>query len=471
MGRSLGEKDSHKGEIVQANPSTMKVREILELRRSQMLIVNSEYQRGAVWKSEQQKRLIDSVMRGYPLPLIYLHLIKQKAGGLTSERFEVIDGQQRINALWDFSEGAFRLFDPIADAHEARFPEFIKSQPCPWAGIGFNDLTTDLQERFLDAPLPVVHIETHDPNEARDLFVRLQAGMPLNAQEKRDAWPGQFTDFILRLGGKPNISKYPGHDLVNVLMKAKMTRDRGKYRQLMAQIAMLYFTRRESLGEKLCDISTSSVDDFYYEHLSFDQADPGAKRLIVILDKIVFYLSDRKRSKLQGHEAIHLVLLIDSLMDDYVKSWEDRLADAFDRFRERMAKGAKTQNDPDPDEYWLRYGRHTRTNSDRAATIRTRHEFFIAEMTKWLELKPKDPQRTFGPIEREIIYYRDKKKCQVCEGDVVWDEVDIHHVEPHAHGGRTIIENGALVHRECHPKGAKATEFAKTWTSPKASRS
>jgi hypothetical protein len=49
------------------------VRDLLRLKTGGMLHVNPEYQRGAVRKEPQQKRLIDSVMRGYPLPLIYLH--------------------------------------------------------------------------------------------------------------------------------------------------------------------------------------------------------------------------------------------------------------------------------------------------------------------------------------------------------------------------------------------------------------
>jgi hypothetical protein len=55
-------------------------------------------------------------------------------------RFEIIDGQQRINALADFTDGAFKLFDPVKDEAEARFPEFIKRQPCPWAAKTFQDL-------------------------------------------------------------------------------------------------------------------------------------------------------------------------------------------------------------------------------------------------------------------------------------------------------------------------------------------
>ena len=74
------------------------VAELLDLRRNEMLKANPEYQRGEVWSSTQQKKLIDSVMREYPLPLIYLHHIKRVVAGMQTEGFEIIDGQQRINA-------------------------------------------------------------------------------------------------------------------------------------------------------------------------------------------------------------------------------------------------------------------------------------------------------------------------------------------------------------------------------------
>ena len=187
---------------MKAEPADIPVGEILKLRQLQMLVVNAEYQRGVVWTLAQKKKLVDSVLRGYPLPLIYFHQIRQEAAGLISQRLEVIDGQQRINALYEFHEGAFKLFDPIKDAGEARFPDFIKRTPCPCAGCTFQGLNEPLREQFLNTVLRVVHIETSDPNQARDLFVRLQAGMPLNSQEKRDAWPGQFTEFVLKLAAR-----------------------------------------------------------------------------------------------------------------------------------------------------------------------------------------------------------------------------------------------------------------------------
>src|SRR5437867_4590033 len=149
-------------------PTDLSVEELLDLRHNGMLSVNPEYQRGPVWSPAQKKRLIDSVLRGYPIPLIYLHHISKEVAGHKREDFEVIDGQQRITALYEYKEGSFKLFDPVADAEEAQFPAFIQEQPCPWAGRRFEELTPELQNQMLSATLATVLIETNVPNEARD---------------------------------------------------------------------------------------------------------------------------------------------------------------------------------------------------------------------------------------------------------------------------------------------------------------
>lgn len=450
---------------MKADFHSLTIKEIINLRSAQMMYPNPEYQRGTVWTLPQKKKLVDSLLRNYPLPLIYLHKISQQAGGLVSQRFEIIDGQQRITALADYADDAFKLFDPLTDEAEARFPDFIKKQPCPWARKTFSQLDEDLRTRFLGTSLQIVQIETDTPTEARDLFVRLQAGMPLNSQEKRDAWPGQFTDFILKLGGKPGIARYPGHDFFVKLMKAGRTQDRGKFRQLAAQMAVLYFSRRAGGSVTLPDINAGALDDFYYENLGFDANSADARRLVDLLDKLVALFGDEKRSKIIGHEAMHLLLLVDSLWDDYTRSWETGIAEAFDRFRHDLGLAKQTQNDEKPAEHWLRYGVHTRVNSDRGESIQRRQEFFASKMYEILKPQLKDPKRLYGLLEREIIYFREKKQCAVCDAVVPWPELEIHHVTRHSNGGTTDLANGAPVHRHCHPKSQRAEEdLARRWS-------
>src|SRR5258708_17020868 len=116
----------------------------LQLKTNHMLAPNPEYQRGEVWNPAQKKRMVDSVLRGYPIPLIYLHHIVKDVYGAKREDFEIIDGQQRINALYEYKEGNFKLFDPVVDAEVAQFPTFIQNEPCPWGGRRFDELPLEL---------------------------------------------------------------------------------------------------------------------------------------------------------------------------------------------------------------------------------------------------------------------------------------------------------------------------------------
>ncbi len=86
-------------------------------------------------------------------------------------------------------------------------------------------------------------------------------------------------------------------------------------------------------------------------------------------------------------------------------------------------------------------------------------------------LQLKDPKRRFGPLEREIIYFRDKKICARCDAPVAWDEAEIHHIKEHQDGGPTVLPNGALVHKHCHPKGSAVKAFAASNLEQAASES
>jgi hypothetical protein len=233
---------------------------------------------------------------------------------------------------------------------------------------------------------------------------------------------------------------------------------------------MLYQTRRES--GKFCDINADAIDAFYHKHLDFDANSADAKRFSQILDTLTHLLGDGKRKKIRGHEAIGLVLLVDSLWDDYTKSWQKNFADAFDKFRLKVAKATQERFDNPSGEYWAHYGQLTRANSDRAISIERRHAFFAEKMREKIKPVLKDTARNFGQLEREIIYLRDQKRCQVPGHgeDVLWADAEIHHVKEHVDGGLTVLANGALVNKSCHPKSQKdVAAFAKHWEAKAAS--
>jgi hypothetical protein len=440
-------------------PIVMKISDLLILKKNEMLKINSEYQRGNVWTKTQQKKLIDSVLRGYPLPMIYLHYKEHEVAGIKSQGYEIIDGQQRITALFDFSQGAFKLFHPVKDDEIAHFPLFIKDLPCPWASCDYYGLESNLKNKLDETKLFCVKITTESEDEARDLFIRLQAGLPLTVQEKRDAWPGGYTEFVLHFAGKSEIKRYPGHDFFNKWVKK--SNFRGNTRQLCAYIGMLFL--KDAVKGNWIDLKIKNTDEFYYQNLGLDMKDARVLRFDKILNLALECFNGYSGKKLSDHEAIHIILLLDSLYDDYTKSWQINFIKAFDEFRKNNSSDKKNRSG----EYWSNYGMLTQASANNANTIQLRHKFFSEKMFEILKPVLKDETRLFGQLEREIIYYRDDRKCQVCGADISWNDLEIHHVDEHQHGGETQIDNGVSVHKKCHPRGQAAIDFCIKWENIK----
>ena len=451
---------------MKSTPKPYTVEKILKLRKGQLLLVDPEYQRGRVWTRIQKQFFVDPILRGYHVPLIYLHMKRGEViGGLQAgDRLYIVDGQQRIQALYEFSEGAFPLLDP--KDHPGRFPQSLVEAPCAWAGRDVHRLNDQTYGRFFGANLSVVEIETNDENEVRDLFIRLQGGKPLTPQEQRDAWPGKFGDFVYRVGGKEGIAKYPGQDFFRKLLRSNVRAKTPMGRQLAAQMVMLFATHREDGG--FCDINRKAVDSYYIKHMEFDGSSRIAKDFITALVTVTELLSDGKRPLLVGHQAIHLVLLASRLLDNQYmpESWQPKFADAFDHFTKRLAQARANeranQTQGEDFEYMRQYAYKARAGSDRAHSIRDRHFFFCAKMLEYVQPKVRDPRRVLGPLEREVVYWQNEKKCGVCSKEVVWNEAEFHHIDPHTKGGPTTISNASLVHRSCHPHGdEEVRQFAR----------
>jgi len=146
---------------------------------------NPDFQRPPVWSTAQKQMLIDSILRNYDVPKLYW---RQKSKQPAT--YDVVDGQQRLRAIWDFYEGKFALprdADPIDGLQ-------IK-------GLKYADLPHELRIRCDTYNLDVVILSESDEDETREMFLRLQNGTSLKAQEKRNAMPGEMGNFVRSDGG------------------------------------------------------------------------------------------------------------------------------------------------------------------------------------------------------------------------------------------------------------------------------
>ena len=161
-----------------------------------------EYQRQSdIWGLEKRQLLIDSILNGYDVPKIYFHeFFPAKVVGGKKYKFAIIDGKQRLLALWDFIEGEFSLspdFEliarPSANLKEMTYAELSQKYP---------EVKSDFDARRLD----VVGIQTEDIEQIEEMFSRLNEAVPLNAAEKRNAFRGAGPLAIRKLIRRPFFS-------------------------------------------------------------------------------------------------------------------------------------------------------------------------------------------------------------------------------------------------------------------------
>jgi hypothetical protein len=157
------------------------IRRLIEDMREGRLIPRPEFQRRLVWNNRDKNRFIDTVLRGYPFPEIYV-----AAGEVdldTGAGIELlVDGQQRITTLAEYFTGASTL----------------KLE----AGIeAYLSLTDDKKKLFLDYPVAVRYLGNLSIDEIKEIFKRINStSYSLNDMEVNNAiYQGEFRQSAQRI--------------------------------------------------------------------------------------------------------------------------------------------------------------------------------------------------------------------------------------------------------------------------------
>lgn len=145
------------------------------------LILNPDFQRNHVWNSSQNSELIESILMGIPIPLMYF--FEDKNG-----KRQVVDGRQRITAMLAYLKGEFAL-------NSLKILRNLN-------GKRFSDLNLKTQGVYEDFQLGVYIIQPPTPERVKyDIFDRVnRGGTPLNKQEMRNAlYHGRATNLLKQL--------------------------------------------------------------------------------------------------------------------------------------------------------------------------------------------------------------------------------------------------------------------------------
>ncbi|KAL0059216.1 hypothetical protein AAF712_014062 [Marasmius tenuissimus] len=162
--------------------------------KDNLIDLNAEYQRDVVWTTEKQSFLIDSIFSNFYIPPIIFSVRTLENG---DELRICIDGKQRLTAMFAFMEGKI----PYKDKDTGRKIWFIDNPDQPWSSKQGKKrlLPPNLKINFEKRAIFVVEYDEVAQQEERDIFKRVQLGVPLSAAEKLQAITTPRVKFIQEL--------------------------------------------------------------------------------------------------------------------------------------------------------------------------------------------------------------------------------------------------------------------------------
>lgn len=159
-----------------------------------------KFQREFVWKQTQASKLIESFMVGLPVPAVFLYTERK------SQKYLVIDGQQRLKSIFYFFEGYFGGED---QQKRGVFRLEGLNQKSKWHKRTFAEFDEPDQRKFKNSVLRafiVQQLDPHDDTSVYHIFERLNTGGTLltNQEVRNCVYGGKFNEVLNDLNTNPN---------------------------------------------------------------------------------------------------------------------------------------------------------------------------------------------------------------------------------------------------------------------------
>jgi hypothetical protein len=268
-----------------------------KLYKERERIAFPEYQREPnLWSKQKKSLLIDSILRNIDIPKLYFNRTNL-------DTFEVVDGQQRLWAIWDFLDGDLKYEGAGSNTQ---------------AALAFSDMPVAQRNKIRTFELQVTTFDNADDEYLRELFIRLQLGLLLVAGEKLHALSGEMKHFIF------------GRFVSGSFLKGvKLPSRRYAKETLGAQIAINSFTRA-----KIGAFARTRYEDlefFFHEYEAPQGQDltffrERTKHLVEVANRIASAFADKLDALRNRSYILSIFLLFEELLQsgEFTKSTSER---------------------------------------------------------------------------------------------------------------------------------------------------
>ena len=437
-----------------------------QFKHGNLFLSPEEYQRENAWDFDQKQLLIDTIFRGMDIPKLYFWKINQYTltngypDGETKELYkkilerkrkenddpnpyiyEVVDGQQRIRTILEYMD----VKPPNDKIYRGTWHDpFPSLADTPMAkGKFYSQLNADQQTKFEESSLTIMILEKATIEEIRDMFLRLQNGTPLNAQQKRDAMGSNIGKLARELASFHFFTK-----------SVDFSNSGSDYHRVASQMIHL------EIKDKIISCTSKQLDKLYSIYTKV-QIDPS---VVSKVKKVLTILGDvfpAKNPHLNRSYALGLYWVISRILETYnlPKSEYQKVRENFEKLDDARLVAMDRDFCEDADSIFSSLTQSMSRGTDGSDGISTRHDIlsqFIFEGVSLVPYPNLDPVRNFTHEEKLIIYRRAGGVCQlehdgtVCGRPLDFDDTSVDHVIPHSKGGKTELSNGRIAYKACN---------------------
>jgi uncharacterized protein with ParB-like and HNH nuclease domain len=304
---------------------------------------NPAYQRDSVWSEDKREFLIDSILKNFPIPPIFLKMNLNPQTGKTV--YDVIDGKQRLQSIIGFIEGKVFLPDNFSDGPFG-YEELN--------GLSFNELDGigEYKKNFWSYQIPIAYIDTQSEDAINGIFDRLNRnGVPLTPQELRNSLYRDSS--ILRL-----VKKLIEDEFWKARLEVVKT-ERLEHHEFISELIFMHLTN------SIFDSNNVAIDNLYHEWTPIFQSDPDLeKKVLDEFNEITKYIEGIKLDYLEyrfdGVSHLYAIFVfarhcmqnkidnskLTAPLSDLMKKYRDKNFDnqALKDYKKSMAAGTRQKS-------------------------------------------------------------------------------------------------------------------------------